>query len=169
MERVDAPSHGGTSPEDNPWAPPRSDPSLPPARARRPWLAVPEGIVVGLILGVADCHYAVAGPQSPDLSDLAYFVVALVLGARHGIWAWLAWPSLGVFLYLTHLVAIANGYKPPYVEESAYHAIACLIVLIPTGVGIGLGALCRWGVKTVVWCVKTLVKKMEKRSGARGV
>jgi hypothetical protein len=132
-------------------------------------LAVPEGIIVGLILGVVDCHYTLAGPDSPNLIFLAYFVVALVLGARHGIWAWLAWPSLGVFLYLTHLVAIANGYKQPYVEKSAEDAIVCLFMLIPTGVGIGLGALFRWGVKTVVWCVETLVKKMENRSGARGL
>jgi hypothetical protein len=81
---------------------------------------------------------------------LAYLGLAFVLGIRHGSWAWLAWPPLGVCLYLVHLVAITHGYKQPYVEANADEAIACLVVLLPSGLGIGIGAALRWVFKSLV-------------------
>ncbi len=66
------------------------------------------------------------------------------------MWAWLAWTPLGIGLYFIHLIAIAHGFKPPFVEANAEKAIGCLWVLVPCGFGIGMGASIRWGVRFLI-------------------
>jgi hypothetical protein len=148
LETPQADDRPGLSHENNPWASPTADLEPPPTRVRYRWSALPEGIAVGLVLGLVDIHHAYAG--TPPSVYLTYLGVAFVLGVRHGRWAWLAWPPLGVCLYLVHLAAIAHGYKEPYVEANADQAIGCLGVLVPSGLGIGIGAVVRWVLKSLV-------------------
>ena len=140
---------GDLSQGQNPWSPPAADlrPSLDRS-TRHLWLALPEGIAVGLIMGMIDINLPGTGDDWE--MNAAYVGVASMLGARHGMWAWLAWPSLGVCLYLVHLVAIAHGYEQPFVEANSGKAIGCLGVLVPCGLGIGMGTFIRWGVKSLV-------------------
>jgi hypothetical protein len=47
---------------------------------------------------------------------------------------------LGVSLYAAHVIAIACGGKPPYVEENYRFAEQCLWVTAPSGLGVMAGA-----------------------------
>jgi hypothetical protein len=106
-----------------------------------------EAIAVGLPLGLFEIH-----SKAGDWFDagFAFFLVSLLLGLRHGGRAWQAWGPLGFCLYLTHRVAIAHGYRPPYVEEDADAALSTFFVLWPTGFGLGLGMLVRVGISALV-------------------
>jgi hypothetical protein len=106
----------------------------------RRFLAAIEGTVIGLTLGLIDIHSTV-----DDWFDagFAYAVAGLLLGLRHGRRSWQAWCPLGWCFYLMHRVAIARGYRPPYVEEDADKAIRSLFVLWPAGLGLALGAFAR--------------------------
>ena len=95
-----------------------------------------ETLAVGLLLGFVDSN--LAGNQGFVLP--AYFVAAVLLGLRHAGRAISCWPLLGVSLYAVHVVAIACGRKPPYVEENYRFAEQCLWVIIPSGLGIMAGA-----------------------------
>jgi hypothetical protein len=103
-----------------------------------------EATATGLLLGLIDIH-----STSGDWfnSSLAYAVAALALGLRHGRNAWQAWIPLGSSLYLVHLAAIAYGYRPPYVEENASVARACLRGALPVGVALCLGAFIRFVIR----------------------
>jgi hypothetical protein len=95
-----------------------------------------EAIAVGLLLGFADANHA--GNQEFVLP--AYFVAGVVLGLRHAGRAFPCWPLLGVSLYAVHVVAIACGRKPPYVEENYRFAEQCLWAIMPSGLGVMAGA-----------------------------
>jgi hypothetical protein len=139
----------GESRENNPWSAPAA--ALTPFATRpsyRWFVAAAEGVAVGIIMGLVDINWAYTGPDTGI--SLTYFGVALVLGLRHGIWGWLAWLPLGICLYVIHLIAIAHGYKQPYVEANAEKAIGCLVLLGPSGLGIGIGAILQWGVKFLI-------------------
>jgi hypothetical protein len=106
-----------------------------------------EAVAVGLPLGLIDIH-SKAGDWFEPLP--AFFLAALLLGLRHGGRAWQAWGPLGLCDYLMHRVAIANGYRPPYVEEDAASALLCFYVLWPAGFGLALGMLVRLGIAALV-------------------
>jgi hypothetical protein len=99
-----------------------------------------EGTVIGLTIGLIDIHSA---DEDWFNSLLAYLVVGFVLGLRHSGRSWQAWCPLGWCFYLLHRVAIAGGYRPPYVEDDANKAILSLIVLWPAGLGLAVGAFVR--------------------------
>jgi hypothetical protein len=99
------------------------------------------GALVGLAVGMIDVHSA--GNQW--LNPLLGFLIAgCLIGSVYGVNAWPAWVPLGWCVYLVHRVAIARGYRPPYVEASADEALQSLFVLWPAGLGIALGALGRY-------------------------
>ena len=102
------------------------------SRNRPAW----EALAVGLLLGLADANHA--GEQ--DFVLPAYFVAGALLGLRHAGRAFPCWPLLGVSLYAVHVVAIACGRKPPYVEENYRFAEQCLWVIMPSGLGVMAGA-----------------------------
>jgi hypothetical protein len=99
-----------------------------------------EGIAIGLLLGLIDVH-STSGDWFEPL--YAYLAAGAVLGLRHGRRAWQAWLPLGSSLYVMHLVAIAWGYRPPYVETDAESAAGWIIISWPAGLGLCLGALAR--------------------------
>jgi hypothetical protein len=103
-------------------------------------LAAIEATAVGLTLGLIDIH-STAGDWFN--AELAYLIAGFVLGVRHGGRSWQAWCPLGWCFYLMHRVAIACGYRPPYVEVDAGSAILAFFVLWPAGLGLALGAFLR--------------------------
>lgn len=80
---------------------------------------------------------------------LAYLAAGTIVGFRHKWRAWKAWPGLGHSLYPVHLVAIMCGYRQPYVEADIGDALGCLIVVLPAGLGLGVGVLLRLGADAV--------------------
>ncbi len=109
--------------------------------------AVWESLAVGLLLGFTDSNYA------GDVKFIfpAYFVAGALIGVRHAGRAFPCWPLLGASLYAVHVVAIACGRKPPYVEENYRIAEQCLGVIIPSGLGIMAGAGVRVALSTFGW------------------
>ncbi len=98
-----------------------------------------EAFILGLLIGFADtCH-----DYSPWPTALAYVLAGMWLGFRHAGNACVCWPVLGVSLYIAHIVAIECGRQPPYVEENYRYAERCLIVIVPSGLGLLIGALTR--------------------------
>jgi hypothetical protein len=49
-----------------------------------------------------------------------------------------------------HRLAIAHGYRPPYVEEDARSALLSFVILWPALFGLGLGMLVRIGITALV-------------------
>ncbi len=133
--------------DDNPWAPPgtAAEP-VPSGWGKQFWLALIGGITIGIILGLVDIHQAGLIP----LTVLAYFGIGIALGVWLGNWTWASWPQQTICLYLIHLVAIDQGYRPPFVEKSAEQAIMSLVLLLPSGFGIGIGVFYRWAGKSSV-------------------
>jgi hypothetical protein len=115
-------------------------------RILRPGLrfqAAIEGSAIGLTLGLIDAH-STNDDWFPTF--FAYLIAGFVLGLRHTGRAWESWAPLGSSLYFVHLAAIACGYRPPYVEEDAEQAIACVLAVWPVGLGLAAGALGRVGI-----------------------
>ncbi|QEH32340.1 hypothetical protein OJF2_08100 [Aquisphaera giovannonii] len=102
-------------------------------------LAVVEATAVGLAYGIADTR--ISGDEGRHF--LAFLAAGVALGFRHAGRAMLCWLPLGVGLYLAHVVAIARGARPPFVEENVRFSEACLFALIPAGLSLMLGALVR--------------------------
>jgi hypothetical protein len=98
--------------------------------------ALGETLAAGLLLGFADSNHA--GNQGFVLP--AYLGAGVLIGLRHAGRSFPCWPLLGVSLYAVHVVAIACGREPPYVEENYRFAEQCLWVIIPSGLGIMAGA-----------------------------
>jgi hypothetical protein len=94
-----------------------------------------EASAVGLFLGIADINYA----GDPAFVIAAYFAGGVFLGLRHAGKVSPCWLLLGSSLYLVHVVAIACGRKPPYVEENYRLAENCLWVFVPSGFGLIAG------------------------------
>lgn len=98
--------------------------------------------MIGSLIGFVDSNRAGSGEwQAP-----AYFVAGALLGLRHARRSCPCWPILGFSLYAVHVIAIACGRKPPYVEENYRFAEQCLWVVIPSGFGVMVGA----GVRVVL-------------------
>ena len=110
------------------------------AVARSPFGTAVEGAATGLALGLIDIHSRSGDWFDPGLAGLA---AGFVLALRHGRRSWQAWGPLGWCFYLMHRVAIAGGYRPPYVEKDAATALMSLAILWPTGMGLALGGLVR--------------------------
>jgi hypothetical protein len=98
-------------------------------------------LAIGLLLGLADSNYA----GERDVTSIAYLIGGALLGLRHAGRACPCWPVLGVSLYAVHVVAIALGRKPPYVEENYRFAEMCLLAFIPSGFGLFVGVVVRVG------------------------
>jgi hypothetical protein len=111
-------------------------------RTRFGFQAAIEGTAIGLTLGLIDAHSTYG---DWFLTLFAYWLAGFVLGLRHAGRPWQAWVPLGLSLYFVHLAAIACGYRPPYVEEDAEKAIACVLAVWPAGLGLAGGALGRVG------------------------
>jgi hypothetical protein len=112
-----------------------------------------EGTVIGLLLGLIDVH-----STNDDWfnSWFAYFVAGFVLGLRHGGRSWQAWLPLGWSRYLMHRAAIAYGYRPPYVEADADSAMMSLLVLLPAGLGLALGAFVRFVISRLARATRSI-------------
>lgn len=100
-----------------------------------------EALAVGLCLGFIDSNLA----NTEGFVLFGYLAAGAILGFRHAGRALACWPPLGVGLYAAHVVAIACGGKPPYVEENYRFAEQTLWVILPSGVGIMAGAGIRVG------------------------
>jgi hypothetical protein len=87
--------------------------------------ATVEAIAIGLPLGLIDVH-----SKQGDWFDahLAFLLAGLSPGLRHAGRAWQAWGPLGFCYYLIHRLAIAYGYRPPYVEEDARSALLSFVI-----------------------------------------
>lgn len=99
-----------------------------------------EASLIGLALGFADSRYA--GESNWIIP--VFFGAGFLLGVRHAGRAWPCWVPLGMGLYFAHIVAIALGRQPPYVEESYLAARQTFFVLPLVGLGLALGAGVRW-------------------------
>ena len=106
-----------------------------------------EASLTGLALGLADSRYA----GEFHWAVPAYLLAGLVLGFRHAGRAWPCWVPLGVGLYIAHIVAIALGRQPPYVEESYLAARQTFFVLPLAGLALALGAGVRWVLALAGW------------------
>ena len=95
-----------------------------------------EATAVGLALGLMDANHAGDG----NFSTSAYFLGAFLVGLVHAGRCLPCWPILGVSLYVVHVMAIALGKKPPYVEENHRFAEQCLLAFVPSGLGLMAGA-----------------------------
>jgi hypothetical protein len=136
---------------------------------RSRFLAAIEGTVIGLALGLIDIHSTNADWFN---ALFAYLVVAFVLALRHGGRSWQAWCPLGWCFYLMHRVAIARGYRPPYVEADAEKAILSLFVLWPAGLGLALGAFVRLGITSLLrasWSTRTATDCDPPTAGTRDI
>jgi hypothetical protein len=89
-----------------------------------------------LVLGIVESNLEDGAP----FVELGYFVAGVLLGLRHAGCAMVCWPFLGGSFYAVHVVAIACGRTPPYVEENYRFAEQCLLMIIPTGLAIMIGA-----------------------------
>jgi hypothetical protein len=118
-----------------------------PSRSVSRWNAIYEALAVGLLLGIADSNHAGSGAFAPS----AYFLGGALLGLRHAGRASPCWPVLGISLYAVHVIAIALGRKPPYVEENYRFAEQCLWILIPSGLGLIVGVSVRVAVAAFGW------------------
>ncbi len=79
-----------------------------------------------------------------------YLVVCFGLGCLRPRWLWL-WPLMFAFsLFAIHIWAIGQGYKQPYVEKNAEHAIGCLFVLFPAFAGGIAGGIVRGMVNATI-------------------
>jgi hypothetical protein len=126
------------------------DHHVPGIRSLRPRFygqATVEAIAIGLPLGLIDVH----SKQGDWFNGhLAFLLAGLLLGLRHAGRAWQAWGPLGFCYYLMHRLAIAYGYRPPYVEEDARSALLSFVILWPTGLGLALGMLLRLGITALI-------------------
>jgi len=111
-----------------------------------------EGIAIGATLGLIDVH-----STDGDWFDakFAYLLAGFVLGLRHAGRAWQAWIPLGLCFYLIHRVAIAYGYRPPYVEADADSALVSFLVLWPAGLGLALGVFVRFAIACQLWVTQS--------------
>jgi hypothetical protein len=118
-----------------------SDRPLRFARLRDPGpiLAFAVSTAVGLSVGLIDANTSRRGISL----DLFHLSVCVLIGAWAAGWAWVCWLPLGSGVYLVHLVAIARGYRPPFVEESAVAARITLQFLAPAAIGLGFGVAIR--------------------------
>ncbi len=107
-----------------------------PANKYRPIL---ESMAVGLVLGFVDANYA----GDTNFSFPAYFLGGILIGLIHAGRCLPCWPILGLSLYVVHVVAIALGKKPPYVEENFRFAEQCYGAFVPSGFGLMAGAVLR--------------------------
>jgi hypothetical protein len=98
-----------------------------------------EAMAVGLTLGFADANHA----GDADFSYPAYFLGGILIGLIHAGRCLPCWPILGMSLYVVHVVAIALGQKPPFVEENYRFAEQCYGVFLPSGFGLMAGAALR--------------------------
>ena len=136
-----------TEPPSDPPASGNHHPNPTSDQTVRRWRALWETSAVGLLLGLADSNHA--GNQ--ELTLPAYFIAGFLIGLRHAGRACPCWPLLGVSLYAVHIVAIACGRKPPYVEENYRFAEQCLWAMVPSGLGIMAGAGFRVTLRAFGW------------------
>lgn len=118
-------------------------------RPRSRGLALGEGSLIGLTLGIVDIHL----DRFPTEVE-TYIAAGIILGLRHGRRAWAAWVPLGGGLYLVHVAAIAHGLEPPYVEAGYESAFWCLDDLVPAALGLGAGA----GIRPVLTRISLLIR-----------
>ena len=123
---------------ENPYTAPGSLDSMSPSLPRSLLAAAGMGLALGTIIGVADIHHATGDYHEVEW---AYFVSGLGLGAV-SLWrCWAAWPPMAASLFVVHLIAIASGYRSPYVESSYLGAVFCLQpAAVPSAGGLFLGA-----------------------------
>jgi hypothetical protein len=137
-------------------------------RATNRYLAACEGVISGLLMAALDIN---SEGKATQTHLLAYLAAGRIVGFRHKLRAWQAWPGLGLSLYLVHLVAIMCGYRQPYVEADMGDALGCLIVVFPAGFGLGLGTLLRLGVDAVgkpeLWAASRPKGRFEHGTGFR--
>ncbi len=108
---------------------------------RRLLHAVFVGLALGAMIGTVDIHIVDGG----NVVDWAYFVSGLALGSIYGWYALVAWPPLAVSLFVVHVIALRFfGYRQPYVEKDAAHALFCLpVAALPSAAGLVIGAVVR--------------------------
>jgi len=124
---------------DSTSATPPSPPDLGVPALARPLV---EAIAAGSLIGLVDIFLS----ESSGWSLTAVFVAGVALGVRHAGRAWPCWAPLGVGLYAVHVVAIACGRRPPFVEASFQAARETLFLVFPAGIGLVLGTSVRFGV-----------------------
>ncbi len=106
-----------------------------------------EALAMGLLLGIADVN----STTGFGIAIGGYLFAGAVIGIRHARCVCCSWPVLGSSLYLVHVAAIACGYTPPYVEADYRCAEMTLLALIPSGIGLALGAFARVGLALLGW------------------
>jgi hypothetical protein len=119
-----------------------TDSPLP--RRRRHWPAgrlrsVAEGALIGLLIGLLD----ISSDGNPAQTAGLYLLAGMGLGIRNAGRASYCWAPLGVSLYLVHLIAIACGQKPPFVESSFRQAAYALDCYAVAGLGLLVGVIGR--------------------------
>jgi hypothetical protein len=102
-------------------------------------------VAVGLLVGLVDANSSNGGGYILG----GHLLACVLIGAWAAGWAWVCWLPLGSGVYLVHLVAIARGYKPPFVEESALAARFTLQLLAPAAIGLSFGAAIRCAVSAM--------------------
>ncbi len=117
----------------------------PPRQRHRFWSAgwlrsFTEGTLIGLLIGLVDIN---SGDGDPGTTFGLYLIAGLVLGFRNAGRASLCWPPLGVSLYIVHLIAIACGRKPPFVESNFRQAAHTLGFYGVAGVSLLVGVVGR--------------------------
>jgi len=81
-----------------------------------------EALALGTVLGLID----ISSSEDYKFTIVAYFAGAAFIGFRHVGHAFPCWPVLGISLYAIHVIAIACGRKPPYVEENYQTALGIM-------------------------------------------
>lgn len=98
-----------------------------------------EAVAVGLLVALIDIQCTGDG----TLTILLYVAAAALLGLRHAGHACPIWPVLGSSLYVVHVIAIACGRKPPFVETDSRNAEGTLEILFPVVIGLTIGVVLR--------------------------
>jgi hypothetical protein len=123
----------------------------PPRQRQKFWCAsglrsFTEGTLIGFLIGLVDIN---SGDGDPGTTFGLYLIAGLALGFRNAGRASVCWPPLGVSLYIVHLIAIACGQKPPFVESDFRQATHTLGVYGVAGLGLLVGVVGRVAVNAL--------------------
>lgn len=135
------------------------------AVARSRFLAAIEAVAIGTVLGLIDIH---TDGEYWFNGIFACLVAGLVLALRHGGQSWQAWSPLVWCFYLMHRLAIAGGYRPPYVEADADKAGFTFYLLVPVALGLGVGALARLPIVRLVRVYWSAPEEADRESPGPG-
>jgi hypothetical protein len=122
--------------------------------------AVVEGGAAGLLIALIDLTNIL---PSVGETCFVYFVAGVLLGMKRCAYSLSAWPFLGGLLYVVHVFAIWAGWKQPYVERDLESAGSTLMALLPSGIGLALGALGRLANRPEVRADVERLKDMQGR------